>query len=157
MHVDSWRSTYPGLMPDAYLSSLDATERAVRWERMLARAGRREMVYVAEEAGQVIGFAAGGPERDGNPLFRGELYAIYLLQPAQGQGWGRALVSAVASHLLAWGMRNMLVWVLRDNRPARRFYEHLGGRYLSSRITEFEGVTVPEVSYGWPDARDLTA
>jgi GNAT superfamily N-acetyltransferase len=143
-------------MPDAYLSSLDAPERAMRWERMLARAGGREMVYVAEEEGLVVGFAAGGPERDGNPLFRGELYAIYLLHSAQREGWGRALVAAVSNNLLAHGIRDMLVWVLRDNRPARRFYERLGGRYLSSRILEFEGISVPEVSYGWPDVRDLT-
>jgi hypothetical protein len=53
----------------------------------------------------------------------------------------------------------MLVWVLRDNRAARGFYEHLGGVYVREHALDFgAGFEVMEVSYGWDDVRGgLTA
>lgn len=156
VHVESWRTTYAGLLPDAYLASLDAVERARRWRAVLHWLTRPEVLLVAEEHGEVVGFAYGGPERESDPEYPGELYAIYLVARAQGHGWGRALAEAVAAHLVERDMPSMLVWVLRDNAAARGFYEHLGGVYVRERLLTFEGVSAPEVSYGWPDARVLS-
>lgn len=155
VHVESWRTTYAGLLPDGYLASLDAAENARRWGEVLYRLTRQEVLLVAEEHGQVVGFAYGGPEREGDRAYRGELYAIYLIQRAQGQGFGRALVETVAAHLVEQAVPSMLVWVLRDNAPARAFYEHLGGVYLRERLLAFEGVRAPEAAYGWSDAAGL--
>jgi len=49
----------------------------------------------------------------------------------------------------------MLVWVLVDNHPARRFYEALGGQELRTQPIEIGGVTLEEVAYGWQDIRGL--
>ena len=50
-------------------------------------------IYVAEnEAGQIVGFADGGPERARDMTFKGELYAIYILNDYQRQGVGRHLI-----------------------------------------------------------------
>jgi len=44
----------------------------------------------------------------------------------------------------------MVVWVLRDNARARRFYERLGGAYMRERPLDFSfGISVMEVSYLW--------
>ncbi len=42
VHVATWRTTYPGLLPDRYLVSLNPKAYAERWRRMLAdpRGGR---------------------------------------------------------------------------------------------------------------------
>ena len=52
-------------------------------------------------------------------------------------------------------MRAMLVWVLKDNHPARGFYEALGGRYLREKTIEIGGTTLAEVAYGWADTGAL--
>ena len=39
-----------------------------------------------------------------------------------------ALVAAIAHGLAGAGHRAMVLWVLRDNAPSRRFYESLGAR-----------------------------
>jgi hypothetical protein len=31
---------------------------------------------VEEESGQIVGFVTGGPEQDGDPIYRGEIYAL---------------------------------------------------------------------------------
>jgi RimJ/RimL family protein N-acetyltransferase len=53
----------------------------------------------------------------------------------------------------------MIIWVLRDNHPSRRFYERMGGRHLADRDTEreIEGVMVTESAYGWEDIGPLAA
>jgi GNAT superfamily N-acetyltransferase len=154
VQVASWRTTYRGIVPDAYLDSMTAEDHAARWARLLARPGSLELTFVVEEQGRLIGFAMGGPEREGDRRFPAELYAIYLLQEAQGRGHGRALVEAVSTALLQRGFRAMLVWVLRQNLAARRFYERLGGAYLREHDLDFgAGFTLPEVAYGWADLR----
>jgi GNAT superfamily N-acetyltransferase len=156
--VESWRATYPGMIPQDFLDRMDAAELSQRWSRRLSDPLVGELTFVIEEAGRVVGFASGGPDRDGGWGGRGELYAIYLVPEAQGRGWGRALVIAVAEGLLARGITSMVVWALRANHRARGFYERLGGTYLRERLLDFgAGFDVVEVGYGWEDVRSQLA
>ena len=72
-----------------------------------------------------------------------------------GRGVGRLLVSAVARRLLVDGFRSMLLWVLEDNHPARRFYESLGGGLVGRETITIGGTDLVEVSYGWTDIAGL--
>jgi GNAT superfamily N-acetyltransferase len=156
VHVASWRETYPGLLPDDYLAAMDVGEHEDRWLRTLQDPYHRSAVLVVEHRGGVAGFASAGRERDGDRRYDGELYAIYLMRSAQGHGLGRALVEASAAALAIRGMTSMVVWVLRENRRARAFYEGLGGVYLRERPLDMGlGVEVPEVSYLWRDTAPL--
>ena len=68
-HVDSWRTTYPGIVPDDHLASLDVKEREDRW-RVILEAVSHDFTYVAEsQEGEIVGFASGGPERSGDSLY----------------------------------------------------------------------------------------
>jgi GNAT superfamily N-acetyltransferase len=154
VEVASWRTTYRGIVPEDYLARMTVDDHGERWARLLGRPGSLELTFVVEEEGRVVGFAKGGPEREGDRRFLGELYAIYLLDEVQRKGCGRALVGAVSGALLERGLSSMLVWVLRDNLSARRFYERLGGVYLREHDLDFgAGFTLLEVSYGWADLR----
>lgn len=151
VHVESWRTTYRGIVPDDHLAQLSAERRTNVWTRMLNDPESREFHLVAEDdAGQVIGIASGGPERSGDPAFTGELYGIYLLESYQRQGIGRRLVCAIVEQLEQAGFRSMLVWVLADN-PSRGFYEALGGQVVRSGTIEIGGVVLEKVAYGWSD------
>ena len=74
VHVESWKTTYRGLMPDDFLDSLDRGRYAERWQRSLRDDTTR--VYVAEDHQEVVAYASCGPERAGENGFEGELYAI---------------------------------------------------------------------------------
>lgn len=146
VHVDSWRTTYRGILDDEYLDSLDYESREERWKRNI---DSHAIIYVAENGdGQIVGFAIGGKEATGQMDYDGELYAIYLLQEVQGQGIGKQLTSAVMKELKQQGISSMIVWVLADN-PSRRFYEALGGHYVASKPITIGKQTLEEVSYGW--------
>jgi GNAT superfamily N-acetyltransferase len=113
------------------------------------------LVYVAEDdAGNIIGFASGGPERSGDPVYSGQVYAIYLLESWQGQGIGRQLTITLVRQLIQRGFMSLLIWVMADN-PSRLFYEALGGQRVRERREMTGGVEVMDVAYGWLDARLL--
>ena len=147
IHVATWRTSYRGLLPDDFLTSLDESWYEERWRRTLGEPSGH--AYVAEAAGEVVGFASGGRERAGEDGYEGELYAIYILDDAQSRGHGRRLVQAVAGGLREMGLRDMIVWVLRDNHPARGFYERLGGTYVRVQPITIGSSLLQEVSYGW--------
>lgn len=146
--VETWRTTYQGIMSDETLAGLSVEARAQGWRGRLETSDPQSFVFLLETNGEVIGFSSGGVERDGDPVYRGEIYALYLLKEYQHQGLGRRLVEASARSLLENGMTTMLIWVLRDN-PSRRFYEAIGGKYLRERMINIQSQNLPEVAYGW--------
>lgn len=161
VQVASWQTTYRGIMPESYLAGLSVEGRERSWARQIGEPEFATVVHVAEDGSsaapsRIVGFAAGGPRREGSPDYAGELYAIYLLADAQGHGLGRQLMHAVAERLVREGMTSMLVWVLEAN-PSRRFYEALGGVLLPEHLSFVAaGTPLVEVSYGWRDITRLT-
>jgi GNAT superfamily N-acetyltransferase len=151
VHVQSWLTTYKGLVPDEYLASLNEAERVPLWQEWLTRDIR---VFVAEEEGEIVGFAGGGPIREPLAAYDAELYTIYLLEDAQSRGIGKNLLSAVAEALIRQDHTGMVVWVLEQN-PAVGFYERMGAERIMSRQIEIGGVSLPELALGWPDIATL--
>jgi ribosomal protein S18 acetylase RimI-like enzyme len=150
--VDTWRTTYRGIVPDEHLASLCYEKQTSFFQRMLTSSGL--FYYVAEDAyGEVVGVASGGAERTGDPVYAGELCGIYVLESRQRQGIGRQLVHAVVDRLVQAGIHSMLVWVLAEN-PSRRFYEALGGRQVATKQIDIGGTVLDEVAYGWLDLRE---
>lgn len=151
VHVETWRSAYRGIVSDTYLASLSPAERASQWCDFLAdSAGTRFLLVAADDkVDELIGFAAAGPERSGDPNYLGELYALYVLPSHQRRGFGHRLVRAGAGRLAAAGTRSMLLWVLDANTPAREFYEALGGT-----VVRGQRIAISEVCHSrrWPTA-----
>jgi GNAT superfamily N-acetyltransferase len=154
VHVASWRTTYKGIMPDDLLASQSVERREAVWRSMLSNSASQTFIFVAEMDGKVVGFAAAGPERGNHPVYKGELYAIYLLADYQGQGIGRALVTEVAGKLIERGFTTMLIWVAVGN-PAAHFYEALGGHPVGSKSESFGDVMIEETAYGYDDIREM--
>ncbi len=134
MHVEAWRAAYRGTMPDDFLASLDPEGRAARWrERLATRTEGRATFVVTGEIGEAYGFASVGPARD-EPGERGELYAINVAPRAWGTGAGRALLARATRALEDFGHREAILWVLRENARARRFYQREGWQQTGDRV-----------------------
>jgi GNAT superfamily N-acetyltransferase len=148
IYIRTWRDTYLGLVPFGYLYSMSQS----RFERgfMDELTSKGVISYVAEDAGEVVGFVSGGYERQGDDVYNGEIYALYVLKNYQRQGIGTGLVSALATKLSHFGIYSMLVWVLEHN-PYRRFYEKISGMYLRRQRMPFSGEILDTVAYGWID------
>ncbi len=128
IHVRSWQAAYRGQLSDAYLDSLSVEDRLELHRRMLEDPGERRS-WVAEEGGQVVGFAVTGPSQDADADHRtGELYAVYLDPDRFGRGIGKRLCDHALADLRERGFRVATLWVLATNERARRFYEREGWR-----------------------------
>ena len=145
VHVQSWVTTYGGIVPKEYLASLNEAERVPLWQDWLTR---DISVFVAEIENEVIGFVGGGAIREPVEAYDSELYTLYLLKEAQGRGVGKALLGAVIQALEEKGYRSMLVWVLEKN-PAMRFYELAGAQRVTAKEIEIGGVQLSEIALGW--------
>jgi L-amino acid N-acyltransferase YncA len=153
VHVESWRTTYAGIVPEAYLASLDVGQREASWREWL---GLDVDVFVAEVDGEVVGFVGGGAVREPVGGFDAELFAIYLLRETQGRGIGIALLRRLAGSLKERGFGSMVAWVLEDNSSGE-FYSRSGGVRVASKEMEVGGVMLPVVAFGWKDLRAIGA
>ena len=154
VQVDSWRSTYRGIVPDDHIASLTYEGLEQKWRQFFA-AGGMQFTYVAEGDGRhVFGFASGGANRESGETYQGELYAIYLFENHQRRGSGRLLVKAIAKRLLQEGLSSMSVWVLADN-PSCAFYARLGGEKVLEKEIVIGGASLVEVAYAWLDLNVL--
>jgi ribosomal protein S18 acetylase RimI-like enzyme len=154
VHVGSWRETYPGLLPQVYLDRMSVAMHARRWRTRLMRAG--ELTLAAETAQGLVAYCSGEWARGNARPGEGEITTLYVLRKAQRSGLGRRLLIATARALEARGATSLVIWVLRDNANARRFYEQLGGVCARERDEPIGGGIVVSVAYRWSDISTLT-
>ena len=147
VHVESWRTTYAGIVPGSYLESLDEAQRATHWLELLKS---EYDIFVAERDGLLVGFAASGASRDKVQGCDAELYAIYLLEEAQRSKIGTDLLRELARALVTRGFTSMNVWVLARN-PSKEFYARTGAHYAATKEIEIGGAVLMEQAYVWPD------
>lgn len=153
-HIQSWRSSYRELLPREYLEGLDFEERLSGWRQGLAQPGAAVFVAVEPDTRRIVGLCAVGRNRavpDSLPGYRGELYALYLVDEVKRRGVGRALFQRGADWLRESGLVPFVLWVLKDNAPARGFYERLGGALVGEQLIELSGRPYPEVAYAWEE------
>ncbi len=181
VHVAAWRSAYPGILPDLYLSRLSAARQARYYEATIA-SGAVVLVAAPESGGpRLVGFTTAGRGRRRGPsvgfgswsrdhgpstpgsgaltdqLGDGEIETLYVLDDWREQGLGRRLMRAAAKELAGRGCRSAYVWVLHDN-PSRFFYQHLGGQLVAHGETAVAGVSLRQAAFSWdPIDRLLTA
>jgi len=157
VHLQSWKTTYPGIIPQAYIASLKVEDGVQRWQQRLQEG--TDKIFVAQQGSDpssIFGFISGGAIREPIDEYDGELHAIYLLKHHQNQGAGRALVRALAAILHAEGLKSMIVWALEEN-SAVEFYKHLGAVPVTRKTINIGGKDLPDIALGWPSLENLLA
>jgi ribosomal protein S18 acetylase RimI-like enzyme len=161
MHVASWLETYPGMLPPSMLASLSVDKRLAMWKQVIGDTptSGSTNVYIADIDGKIVGFGSCVSQRTQtlkDSGYDGEIGAIYVLKAYQRRALGRRLLHAMASDLSARGFTATSLWVLRDNAPARSFYEQYGGQVVAEREEARPDGALSEVAYGWKDLAGLT-
>jgi GNAT superfamily N-acetyltransferase len=157
VRIDTWRTAYRGLVPDAYLDAMDVEQSVALWQRVLDADAPNASVFVAAHAGEVIGFAAANRLAEPRHGLDAELSAVYVRREWQRAGIGRQLVLAAARAQRASGATGLIVWSISGNKPARAFYEALGGTVIVEQPFEWDGVPLTETGYAFADLDALIA
>ncbi|WP_143095371.1 GNAT family N-acetyltransferase [Donghicola eburneus] len=160
IHVACWYETYRSLLPDHFLDQMTVADRADMWRGVFAAFDARAFgqCAVLELDGEAVGFAGYCAQRDEALKaqgFGGEITAVYVRRANQGQGAGRLLMRWCAESLVAAGVQGAALWALRENAPARGFYERLGGEICGEAEETRDGAVLTSVAYGWADVSVL--
>lgn len=152
--VDTWRSTFRGLLTDAFLDGMSREDEAIRLARRMGVPDVCYLVAVEASAGDVIGFANFGPPRGRVPAHIHELYALYIRSEHQKAGIGAALVRSVATQCAGQGAKSLFAWVLAGN-PNRQFYERLGAKAIGTSRVGVGDQSYEQVAYLWDNIEAL--
>ena len=151
VHVDTWRTTYPGIISAEHLAKLSYERSERLWVEHLTNPGAERAFVAVTPTAEVVGLASCGPIREPLEHCDAELVVLYIRQAYQGVGCGRRLVTTVAQDLASRGFQSLVIWVMAENRSARGFYEKLGGRLAAEKPIHIGEEDLLEVAYVWPD------
>lgn len=149
IRVHGWQTAYAGIVPQPYLDDMtveaDARERRARFRQSRGRA--LNLVAVDDRAG-TVGWACLGPYRGDAAPGTGEVYALYIRPGLTGAGIGTALINTLHARAIDRRFDALMLWVLRDNLRARRFYASAG--YTADGVTRgdaYGDVVLPALRY----------
>jgi GNAT superfamily N-acetyltransferase len=125
------------------LQRYGVTQQSARTSLLDARR-RRDMLLVARERGEVLGFAWVVATR---ALDRAAYLRLLLVaEGRRSRGVGAALLAAAEQRARTKGCRHMLLLVTASNRRARAFYTHAGYRYVGN-LPDFARPGITEATY----------
>ncbi len=161
-----WHETYRGLVPEALLTHFSLAKSRDLWERILREPAVHDAtaVYLASSLtampqGQTLfGFGSCGSQRTADLAdsgFDAEVSSLYLRKTHQRQGLGSALLRTLVDDLITRNFKALSLWVLKENGPARAFYESCGGLLIGEKRDVRDDGTLLETAYGWPSLSAL--
>lgn len=146
VHLASWRAAYRGIIPHTQLERMIARRGEAWWQKAIRRGTH---VMVINFNGMIVGYATLGINRARILPYDGEIYELYLLPEYQGVGLGKKLFRNAQRILADYGLKSNVLWVLKDNVAACRFYDALGGKIVSQAHEVFGDQNLSKLAYAW--------
>ncbi|MET9573669.1 GNAT family N-acetyltransferase [Streptomyces virginiae] len=150
IRVRGWQAAYAGIVPRSYLDAMTIEDDAGRRRESFSHPGRESRDLVALGDRGPVGWICFGPSRNrvSGEGRAGEVHALYVAPDLIGTGVGRGLLGEAHAAMKDQGFGKSALWVLRDNRRARHFYERAG--YAADGATQddvYDDVTLLELRY----------
>lgn len=155
VHVESWKTTYKGIIPDDFLNNLSYTQRTDLWTQAIAQQDHFVMVVETSE-GEILGFADGWKRETNTVSHSGDLTSIYILEAYQGKGIGKQLLQSLFEIFKQLGWQKVFVEVLEDNKTCD-WYEYYGATFCKTVTIQIGGVLLNERIYEWNNIDDVLA
>lgn len=149
LHARSWRESYRGVYPDAFLDGDLPAERLGVWRARLGRPADNQLVELAVDGSRLAGFVCAYGDSDAT--WGSLVDNLHVARELKRTGIGSALLRRAAAWLqVRHAQRPVHLFVLEANAPARRFYEKLGGLDQGTSMLESPGGVVSSCTYVWP-------
>lgn len=129
VHVRSWQAAYRGVLPDALLDGLAVSEREQVWRSILVERDHWLTLVAETPDGKLAGFCSTATPSRGPDTGEAtaEIGALYVEPDHWREGAGSALLAMTLAELRkGGGWREVVLWVLPENRSAITFYERFG-------------------------------
>lgn len=137
-----WKENYKDIINQTFLNNLEYEKRFIFRKNIIEEEKGIQLVACYGE--EIMGFCDAGSYflKDNQKFIKapikndiiGEIYAIYVHPKYQNQGIGKALFNEARIILKQKELMPFCVWVLKDNKLARKFYESQGGKLIDESL-----------------------
>ena len=143
--VDSWQHTYKNIIEQKYLDSLNYEEQTNKYIDSFDE--YKNTVLVAEDTNnhKIIGYACFSTEP--NEFADSELISLYLDPKHTKKGIGTSLFREVTKELKKYNKKTMILWCIKENKNAIKFYEKLGGIKTYDKMAKIGNKVYQEYGY----------
>ena len=122
IQTESWKAALKEIIPTDVLAASTALDRATAmYEKLIAQ--QIGNGYLLRVDGVPHCIAWWDVTRENDMPGYAELICIHSLKDRWRQGYGSKMMAHVLSDMAAAGYQRAMLWVFRDNHPARQFYE----------------------------------
>lgn len=137
--VEDWQTAYRGIIDDAFLDSMSADQ---RYE---IEVKRYQKYVVAADGNAILGYA--WLEMTDDEAADCEVIALYVRYSKRNCGIGKRLLQYAMRYFRQAGKKTMIVWCLKGNDEARKFYEKAGGKAFRTGSHNWGGREYDMISY----------
>ena len=145
--VEDWQKAYRGIIDSDFLDSMNPEQ------RYSIEVKRYQKYVVAEEDGKILGYA--WLEMAGDEGADCEIIALYVRYSERNRGIGKLLFQYAIKYFRESGKKKMIIWCLKKNGEARRFYEKAGGKEGQAGSHPWGGKDYEMISYLYDLLYDL--
>ena len=146
IQIRAWRTAYKGIIDDNYLANMNTEEKI----KMREKDYNENKFIVAEINNEIVGFCRytdnieKTPE---TPKADCELRALYVKPELKHNGIGKKMFQYAVNEFKNIGKTKMVLWCLKDNVLARKFYEKMGGIIIKERLIHIGNRDYEEVAF----------
>ncbi|MBQ5310903.1 MAG: GNAT family N-acetyltransferase [Oscillospiraceae bacterium] len=139
-----WKTAYRGIVSDEHLDNMDRAQLAER-----RRQQYRDYI-VAVSDGEIVGYCwyvSDDSYTNDMPGIDSEIVALYVKPELKRRGIGKKLFLYAVDDLRKQDRKKMVIWCLKDNLSAARFYEDMGGTAAGEHRINIGGREYDEVGF----------
>ena len=143
--VDCWQDTYKNIIDQDYLDSLNYERQTNKYIDSFDE--YKNMVLVAEdvENHNIIGYACFSTDK--NEYADAELISLYIDKKYARRGVGSSLLRETIKELKKYNKKTMMLWCIKENKNAIKFYEKLGGIKAFDKMAKIGNKVYQEYGY----------
>ena len=132
IQIEGWQKNYRKIVDDEFLDNLDFRDTLEKRKRDYQENG----FVVAVKDDKIAGFCRYLNDNSKSleyPFIDCEIMALYIKEDMKRCGIGTKLVSYIKEEFRKINKKRMVIWCLKDNFNARKFYEKIGGKELGEK------------------------
>lgn len=143
--IDSWKKTYKNIIDQNYLDSLNYEIQEQKYLNSFEEYKNNVLIAEDNNTKEVIGYCCFSLEE--NELADSEIVSIYLNPNYTKKGIGTSLFRETIKELKKYNKKTILLWCLKDNKLAIKFYEKLGGIKIKCKMAKIGNKVYQEDGY----------
>ena len=146
IQICGWKSAYKGIIDDNYLANMNPKEKI----KIREKDYNENRFIVAEINNEIVGFFRYTDNINKTPETLEadcELRALYVKPEVKHNGIGKKMFQYAVNEFKNMGKTKMVLWCLKDNVLARKFYEKMGGKIIKERLIHIGNRDYKEVAF----------